>query len=321
MRFKFKSALGVLVLALALSGLTAVSALAAGSPVVETKPATAIAKTTVTLNGNVNPNGAETKYHFQYGTTGLFGKNTAEYTLGAGTSNVPVSVNVTGLTENEQYYFRLVATNVDGTTDGARETFKTTGQRPVLEEVFSEKLANKYTLTLGKSAFVDTEGSAVECESGVAEGKLTGPQTSVFTLSSEIFKGCELQSYGKPCETSGAAHGEIRGESSAQAELVYLSKAKKEAGLLLTPHIPLASCGTLGLRLTGTLLAPITPVNTATTTYAVPFAESAGTPANSKYEGGEAAFEMSLGVEYPGALSAKEAKLTFKEGATPKIDA
>jgi hypothetical protein len=146
MRFKPRGILLALVAVLTMSALTAASALAAGKPLVETKPATAITKSEATLNGVVNPNGAETTYHFEYGPTTAYGTNTPEVYVGSGTSNVEELQKLAGLLADKGYDFRIVAKNTNGTTDGANEAFTTSGPKVPLAE------------TVGASAI--TEGRA-----------------------------------------------------------------------------------------------------------------------------------------------------------------
>jgi DNA-binding beta-propeller fold protein YncE len=94
-------------------------------PTAETKAASSIGEAAATLKGTVNPKGAETKYYFEYGTTISYGSKTAEASAGSGTGNVEVSKEITGLSRNTTYHFRVVATNVNGTTDGADQQFTT----------------------------------------------------------------------------------------------------------------------------------------------------------------------------------------------------
>ena len=108
-----------------MSALTAASALAAGAPTAETKPATNITEKAATLNGVVNPNGAETKYYFEYGTTSKYGSTTAESTLASGTNNVEVKKLILALSVHTAYFFRIVATNSHGTAFGENEVFTT----------------------------------------------------------------------------------------------------------------------------------------------------------------------------------------------------
>ncbi len=95
----------------------------AGKPSVETKAATSVRETEATLNGIVNPDGAETKYDFEYGTTISYGSKTTEVGVGSSTSNLEVSKTITGLVPGTTYHFRIVAMNSYGTTDGSDHMF------------------------------------------------------------------------------------------------------------------------------------------------------------------------------------------------------
>ncbi len=97
-------------------------------PVVATGPA-AVAGTTVTLNGSVNPNARPTTYYFDYGTTTSYGSATPLATAGSGTTAQAVSAVVRGLAALTTYHARLLAYNGDGSTYGVDITF-TTGPAP-----------------------------------------------------------------------------------------------------------------------------------------------------------------------------------------------
>lgn len=104
------------------------------APVATTSPARDIKTSSATIGGTVNPNGAATTYYFQYGSTPAYG-NTVPATpqsAGSGTSPVPVSTSLSGLKANTTYYYRLVAVNGDGTSNGANMTFKTTSSTLML---------------------------------------------------------------------------------------------------------------------------------------------------------------------------------------------
>jgi hypothetical protein len=106
-------------------------ALAAGSPVVSTGAASSLANTTATIGGTVNPNGTDTQYAFQYGPTILYGLQTATADAGAGSADVSVTANLTGLQPGTTYHYRIVAISSGGTTAGSDGTFTTTGTAPV----------------------------------------------------------------------------------------------------------------------------------------------------------------------------------------------
>ena len=102
------------------------AAAAAQSPTVATGPAGPVGETTATLTGTVDPNGSETTYRFEYGTTTDYGLLTPEQTAGAGDDPVTVQAAVQGLTAATTYHFRLVAGGVAG-ADGSF----TTGPAPL----------------------------------------------------------------------------------------------------------------------------------------------------------------------------------------------
>jgi hypothetical protein len=90
-----------------------------------TEAASELKSTTAKLNGTVNPEALETKYHFEYGTTTSYGSSTSEVSAGSGVTNQAESAAITGLTAKTEYHYRLVAKNSTGTTDGEDGTFIT----------------------------------------------------------------------------------------------------------------------------------------------------------------------------------------------------
>jgi hypothetical protein len=95
------------------------------APGATTGPAQDITQTQATLTGTVDPNGVDTVYSFEYGTTTAYGLQTGEVAAGAGDGDVDAAIPVTGLTSDTLYHYRLVATNADGTVRGADRTFRT----------------------------------------------------------------------------------------------------------------------------------------------------------------------------------------------------
>jgi trimeric autotransporter adhesin len=103
----------------------AAPAAAATAPTAITGPVTAIAATTATLSGTVNPNGTATTWQFEYGPTTAYGTKTPVANAGAGTANTGVTANIGSLTAGTTYHYRIVATSTAGTTDGADGIFTT----------------------------------------------------------------------------------------------------------------------------------------------------------------------------------------------------
>jgi hypothetical protein len=92
--------------------------------IVTTNAATNVASFSATLNGSVNPNGLTTSVHFEHGTTTNYGSATPSHSY-TGNTTQSVSANITGLSPNTTYHFRLVGTNNGGTSHGSDRTFTT----------------------------------------------------------------------------------------------------------------------------------------------------------------------------------------------------
>ncbi|HUL59112.1 MAG TPA: hypothetical protein VLU43_07555 [Anaeromyxobacteraceae bacterium] len=99
----------------------------AAAPAVATAAATAVASTAATLNGAVNPGGANTTGWFRYAATdpgtcddtfGTRAPAAAGSALGAGTSSAPFSQGLTGLSPGATYYYCAIASNSVGTSFG-----------------------------------------------------------------------------------------------------------------------------------------------------------------------------------------------------------
>jgi hypothetical protein len=264
-----RTALFALAATLAVGALTASSAFASGKPFVETKPASSIAAKEATLNGIVNPNGAETKYHFDYGTSVLYGKKTTEVSVGAGTSNVEVSRAITELTSNTTYHFRIVATNANGTTNGADQVFSTTAV-PGLPE-FSPASKTLYTVKGSLVSFRTTAGLTYTCTASKGDGEITGAKSATAKLT---FTGCGTATV--KCQSEGAQSGEIK-TGTLPVELVYVSKEHHEAGLVFNfkaSAFATWACNGTAQGIRNSIVATLSPVNASTTSHTVTFAET-----------------------------------------------
>ena len=104
-------------------------------PTAVTDPASQVSSYSATLNGKVNPNGGNTSWYFQYGTNTSYGSTTPIQVAGAGTNEVPVQVQVTGLNQEITYHFQLLASSLAGTSYGADITLTTP---ETSDAVFSE---------------------------------------------------------------------------------------------------------------------------------------------------------------------------------------
>jgi uncharacterized repeat protein (TIGR03803 family) len=84
-------------------------------PLPVTQAASQVTPRGATLNGTLNPNGNATTASFQYSTSANFanGVTIDADDIPAGTSAVPVSANVGGLSPNTTYYYCIAGTNIE----------------------------------------------------------------------------------------------------------------------------------------------------------------------------------------------------------------
>ena len=95
-------------------------------PVVTTTTATSVTSTTASLNGTVNAGGASTTVTFEYGLTVAYGTTVAGTPSPVtGNTVTDVSANITGLTVNNTYHYRVKGVNSIGTANGNDMTFFT----------------------------------------------------------------------------------------------------------------------------------------------------------------------------------------------------
>ncbi len=89
--------------------------------------ASPVGQSAATLNATVNPNGEQvTACSFEYGSSLPYSKSApCTPSPGAGESAVAVAAQVSGLSPNTTYHFRISATSAGGTSVGDDEVFQT----------------------------------------------------------------------------------------------------------------------------------------------------------------------------------------------------
>jgi len=86
-----------------------------------------VSGTAATLTGTVNPNGSPTTAWFEWSTLSNLGSLslTPPQAVGSGTTVVPISGDLTGLSPGTTYYYHIVASNSAGRSPGAILAFTT----------------------------------------------------------------------------------------------------------------------------------------------------------------------------------------------------
>lgn len=100
-------------------------------PSVTTLAATEITTNSAVLNATVNPNGSATTRAFAYGSATPPANNSPAVSVGSGTTAVPATLTLTGLSPHTQYFFAGRATNSAGTASGAILSFTTGNSTPL----------------------------------------------------------------------------------------------------------------------------------------------------------------------------------------------
>jgi hypothetical protein len=112
----------------------AVESFKTDGPTIEAQSAGSVKSDGVALQATINPNGEPTTYHFEYiddagfqahGFAGAEKSPVPDDAVGASIVSKTVSAEITGLTANTLYHFRVVANSPGGTAEGEDMTFAT----------------------------------------------------------------------------------------------------------------------------------------------------------------------------------------------------
>ena len=160
---------------------------ALGAPSYLNKAVSGVSYKGATVNAAVNPNGVAASAYYEYGTGAGYGSQTGPQNLGGGTQDVKVSAALAGLAADTTYHYRVVMTNVNGTTTGTDQTLKTAALGIAS---FSPGQANAgATVTLLGIGF---SGGIT----GVVFHHLTGRANAAFTVVSDTAMTVTVPSLG-----------------------------------------------------------------------------------------------------------------------------
>jgi len=105
-------------------------------PSVDGESVAGVVATSATLQAQINPNGTDTTYYFQYGQDTSYGINLPSppgIDAGAGESDQSITVQPQGLQPDTTYHYRVVAVNKYGTVAGPDHAFTTQVANPLAE--------------------------------------------------------------------------------------------------------------------------------------------------------------------------------------------
>ena len=154
------------------------------APTPTTQAAGSITASSLQMNGLINPNGGTTQGWFEWGTSSSLNtfSTTTPGNMGAGTSDVPLTSNLTGLSCNTAYYFRAVAGPSSGSvvrgsilsaTTSACPT--QTGDLAVSNTITgSNQPAGPFTVTIDAASSSPTSQPIAKNGSGTIQGLTAG---------------------------------------------------------------------------------------------------------------------------------------------------
>jgi hypothetical protein len=101
-------------------------------PAVTTLAASNVTMTSATLRAQVNPNGLQSRFWFEWGTTTNYTATNTARLLSAGTIAITTNVTLNVFMPGSNYHFRAVATNTLGKTFGADQMFEWSNSQPLI---------------------------------------------------------------------------------------------------------------------------------------------------------------------------------------------
>lgn len=158
---------------------------------------------------------------------------------------------------------------------------------PLLEFVSPSPFPIGFTADGGEvTATMAGYATVVKCTASQGNGEVIGPRA---TLSEYVFTGCEgfeTGGFHEECHSTAASAGEIK-TGKIEADLVYTDQAKHEVAMLLNPGGGIYmnfECGSELVKASGDFLAPVSPINTVTTSFTASLISSGATQIPSEYE-------------------------------------
>lgn len=163
-----------------------------------TGEATEIGPGSAVLHGSFDPNGEDTHYTFEWGTTKAYGHKAPfepEGEISSGSGDMPVEVSLAGqLTSETTYHYRIVAHNPLGTSAGVDETFTTPiAELPVIENpsashltLTSAELGGEVNPGFGDTSFMVQYGADTSYGSHTVISQSIGDDGVFHSVSADV---------------------------------------------------------------------------------------------------------------------------------------
>ena len=139
-------------------------------PSIDGESASNVTSTSVTLQAQINPNGQDTTYYFQYGTSSSYDVSVPVAPgadIGSGSSDQAASQAISGLQPSTSYHYRVVAVNVLATHYGPDQVFGTNAT-PAAPPSYSSSPGLPDGRVYEQASPADKNGNGAGSGSGVA---------------------------------------------------------------------------------------------------------------------------------------------------------
>ena len=147
-----------------------------------TGTAASVSATSESLAGTVDPNGIDTKYFFEWGTTASLGHKTSATDAGGGQVASSVTATITGLTPGATYDYVIVATSSLGTEVGETAVFQAAASSCTAEHTVISQ--DSEALSEARDALAADEATASADEQALAadEEDVANPNSTFSAL-------------------------------------------------------------------------------------------------------------------------------------------
>jgi hypothetical protein len=155
-------------------------------PSIESVSSQNLSATAADLVAKVNPNGADTSYHFEYGLTPSYGSKAPipDEDIGEGTTPQTVKIHIENLLAKQTYHFRLVAKSPYGEAVSEDQSFNFFPQNcpnaHVRQEVGANNLPDCRAYEIASAAYAG--GDVIFPESAPNTGYATNPSRLFYTV-------------------------------------------------------------------------------------------------------------------------------------------
>lgn len=234
-------------------------------PVATTGSATSVMTTTAQLNGTVEAGGAAASFYFQYGETTDYGHTTGWESAGGSS----VSADLTGLSPDTTYIYRLVAADSAGTAYGSPAYFTTsqsscvtdqeavtTDQQTVqrqqstvsqqessISATEAAQAVQPATVAQAQAQVAEAQLTVTEDEKAVAGTTLRAPIAGTVTAVSGTVG--ETVSAGTTSTTSGTSGSSGTGSSGSGSGLGSSSSSSNSSSSASSAFVTIQSLGSL----------------------------------------------------------------------------